>query len=260
MLKGLFHISDTPNLDILTPSLPAEDIINGESVWESRYAGFVTGKVGLPESSKCVCFAADLEADIAINPPRAGHGYIYIPKTTEVPRAIWQEVREELKDMLTTDFVSVKEYRFYMPVQVEAVGEVWVEGSKTRIDWYKSQSLPGNKFLMYHSTPMSNMLNIQKYGLIPRPAPHSTLWSPKDNVIYITSSIDIARDYAEQAYKMRKFRARAWIVFKIEYIEFPDEVFPDVDWGLPGTYYVKIPIPPENISLWGRVFIPKSIA
>jgi len=134
--RKLYHVSPVSNLEVLEPSMPAEDIINGEVVWDIRYAGFVSGKIGLPESSKCVCFAADLEATLAINALHNTRYYIYVPETNEVPRAIWKEVKEELKDVLTVDFVSVKEYRFYEPVKVKLVGEVWIGVSDNKIHWY----------------------------------------------------------------------------------------------------------------------------
>lgn len=134
--RKLYHVSPISNLKVLTPSMPKEDIINGEVVWDRRYAGFVSGKIGLPESSKCVCFAANLRATLAINALHDVQCYIYVPETNEVPRAIWEEVKEEFKDILTIDLISVKEYRFYKPVPVKLVGEALVSGSVTKVHWY----------------------------------------------------------------------------------------------------------------------------
>jgi len=137
--RKLYHVSHISNLKVLTPSMPKEDIINDEVVWDIRYAGFVSGKVGLPESSKCVCFAANLEATIAINALYGVLCYIYVPETDEVPRAIWKEVKEELKDILTIDIISVEEHRFYKPVPVRLVGEVLVGSPENKICWYSNQ-------------------------------------------------------------------------------------------------------------------------
>jgi len=153
--KKLYHVSPTPDLKILMPSMPAEDIINGEVIWDVRYAGFVSGKIGLPESSKCVCFAAKLKANLGINPPQDGYGYIYIPETNEVPRAIWKEVKEKFKDVLTVDLVSVKEYRFYKPVPIRLVGDVQIEGSDVRINWYPEQPKSRTRYHVFleHKEP-----------------------------------------------------------------------------------------------------------
>ena len=104
-------------------------------------------------------------------------------------------------------------------------------------------------FTMYHTSPMGNAVSIMKRGLIPRPSPHRTMWTPKEEATYLANSVIIAKDFADQAFKLRESDARAWGIFKIYYDDvFPDEMYPDLDWGVPGVYYVKKWIPPENIS------------
>lgn len=111
-------------------------------------------------------------------------------------------------------------------------------------------------FTMYHSTPMSRYTAIMKQGLTPRMSPHAHgLWSPKVPIIYLTDSVAIARDYANQAYAMRKTDARAWAIFEVTYDEFPNEVHVDLEWGLPGTYYVTIRIPPEHLRMVEQYFV-----
>lgn len=110
-------------------------------------------------------------------------------------------------------------------------------------------------FTKYHATPMSNVLNIMKYGLEPRPAPHKTMFTSTEKIVYLMSSIGIARDYADHLYKIRKSNAKAWGILKIEYDEFPDEVYQDLDWKLPGIYYVKRWIEPEHITFVERYFV-----
>jgi len=110
-------------------------------------------------------------------------------------------------------------------------------------------------FIMYHATPAANVYNILKYGLEPRPAKPTTLWTPSENVLYLTNSIDTAKEFADQSYKLRKSDSKAWGILLIEYDEFPDEVYPDLDWGIPGVYYVKRWIPPEHVTYVKRYFV-----
>ena len=108
-----------------------------------------------------------------------------------------------------------------------------------------------NKFVMYHISPVSNMLNILKNGLKPSLAFKESIksrWGPQEPVVYITDSIERTKDYAEQISEYYDIYGK-WAIFKIEYDEFPEEIHIDLLWGVPGTYYTTMAIPPEHISL-----------
>lgn len=102
-----------------------------------------------------------------------------------------------------------------------------------------------SKFTMYHATPKSNVGNILLNGLVPHPA----FVGDEFSAIYIADSVEKAKDYAEQAYSMGVSKEKEWAIFRIEYDEFPEEIHPDLQWGLPGTYYTTMQIPPEHLTL-----------
>ena len=100
------------------------------------------------------------------------------------------------------------------------------------------------KFVMYHATPMKDLGVIMSQGLIPQPAPRlESPWSPGGQVTYLANRLQIARDYAYQVDPEGQ-----WTFLKIEYDEFPGEIYPDLLWGLPGTYYTRAMIPAEHIT------------
>lgn len=99
-------------------------------------------------------------------------------------------------------------------------------------------------FIAYHATPDSNVNSILSYGLVP-----SIVFEGDEfSAIYMANDIEKVKDYAKQAYSMGVSSEKQWAVIKIQYDEFPGEVYPDLLWGLPGVHYVKVPIPPEHLE------------
>jgi hypothetical protein len=135
-MQELYHTSPQKGLSLLTPSMPAEDIING------RLVGKTMADPKLPKSSKSVSFAANLQRNLHYNPIHKG--YIYEPVTNEIPRAIWQESPISPSDANWADFRETQEYRFYKPVPVKIVGEFEMEptphGQEAVIKWYNKCS------------------------------------------------------------------------------------------------------------------------
>jgi hypothetical protein len=95
---------------------------------------------------------------------------------------------------------------------------------------------------VYHITPVVNLESIRRTGLI-----------PKRGRLYIATSPNIAKEFAHQAYLGfgdHKLRPEEWALLEIKYRgEFPFEFYPDMEWGIPGVYFINEPIPPEHIEL-----------
>ena len=136
MNPKLYHLSPKKNLTILDPELPAEDVINCRLMWADN---------GLPSTSKCVCFAEDLDQNFHCNP--IIKGYIYEPKTEEISRSIFTEIPEDPSEKDWCDFSLTKEHRYYKPVPVKMVGEFELkptpQGLRPHVKWYKEKGANG---------------------------------------------------------------------------------------------------------------------
>lgn len=146
---------------------------------------------------------------------------------------------------------NVYNYSNQLLGQVEArdAVEAWSEAAK-RYENILDVREWINRFVMFHTSPISNAQGILEYGLVPKLVPHQeSPWAPRDPVIYMANSKERVKDYAKQAYEMGKDVEIEWVIFKIEYAEFPEEIHQDLLWGLPGVYYTYMSIPPEHISL-----------
>lgn len=136
--------------------------------------------------------------------------------------------------------------------QVDAVDAVtaWSEARKKFDKVLDVRRIGG--FIMYHATPIKNLESIKQTGIrcsipeLPR-----TRWSPTKPTIYLANDIGHVLDYTEQSYEYYEMTDPKWAIFKIEYDEFPTEPHADLEWGVPGIYWVDIDIPPEHVSLFG---------
>lgn len=131
------------------------------------------------------------------------------------------------------------------------------EAARQKADRIVSNILPWRpRFIMYHASPASNAQSIAKYGIQAVLPPHQeSPWAPKIPVVYLSNSIAKSKEYAECAYQMGKTPETEWVVFKVEYDEFPEEIYSDLLWGLPGTYYTTVSIPSEYVTLVERFTI-----
>lgn len=114
------------------------------------------------------------------------------------------------------------------------------------------------RFEMYHASPAFRHADILRFGLKVRMPPfRRSFWQPTVPVLYLTSTVEIAKEYANHAYHMHKTNAVAWDIWRIvyEFGEFPIEPQPDLEWGLPGTYYITVPIPPEHVALLETYYV-----
>lgn len=129
----LYHLSPYKNLKRLKPSVPAEDIINCRLVPKIGDAD-----QSLPDTSKCVCFAENLDNNFHCNP--IIKGYIYEPVTNEKPRPIHKESNPNPMSEDWCSFSLTKEHRFYKPVPVKMVGEFELKptphGLEPEVKWY----------------------------------------------------------------------------------------------------------------------------
>lgn len=109
------------------------------------------------------------------------------------------------------------------------------------------------KFIMYHATPIKNLESVKQTGILRSiPKLPRTRWSPTKPTVYFADDVGHVIDYAEQTYEYYEMTDPKWAIFKIEYDEFPTEPHADLEWGLPGVYWVdNIDIPPEHVTLFG---------
>lgn len=136
--------------------------------------------------------------------------------------------------------------------QVEAVEavEAWSKAMRKFSNVLDVRQIKG--FVMYHATPIKNLELVKQIG-IRRSVPElpRTRLSPTKPVVYLTSMVGNAIDYAEQSDEYYLMTDHRWAIFKVDYDEFPTEPHADLEWGLPGVYWVDIDIPPEHVSLLG---------
>ena len=103
----LYHISPQPGIKRLYPHPPAEDVVNGELVWQDE-----------ADLTPCVCFARNLEQNLHCNPVAAG--FVYTPVAAIDVREFWNEI--PAGDFL--DSTLTKEVRSYVPVDVVCIGKI----------------------------------------------------------------------------------------------------------------------------------------
>ena len=101
---------------------------------------------------------------------------------------------------------------------------------------------------VYYITLATRHTVIEKQGVTPRMSPlRPGFWHPKGHVIYLADSIKTAKQYADKAYFMRYTDAKAWDVYEVVYEEFPPDMHGDYEWGIPGVFYITVPIARENL-------------
>ncbi len=156
----LFHISTTPALTVLSPSIPADDIINGV---------FVRGGIDvdtLPPETTCVSFSGNFVVNLKHMPSPGIVGYVYEPiynMLVEQPRLAYLEMTPEVKEErgIWADYDETLEHRFYSPVPVRMVGEVhWEVGITMRVVWYE-----GNRQLIVR--PFSGIVELKNDVEVP---------------------------------------------------------------------------------------------
>ena len=124
------HISRDPNLTILSPRMPQEDIINGKLEW------------GRKSAKPCVCLSlAPIEKLLEAEPLNSGFIYEAIreintehgPVLTFVYREIWKE-----EGVMESSLMQLsKEVRVYSDVAVRRIGSFkmkWDNGIKFEIE------------------------------------------------------------------------------------------------------------------------------
>ncbi len=114
-------------------------------------------------------------------------------------------------------------------------------------------TLPAAPFTMYHASPSFNRDSILSTGLW-RNNRYPGIF--KTERIYIADSEEIVTDFAEQTNAIEGLPEAEWSIFVIEYEEFPDELYPDPEWGIPGVYYVERDVPPDHLRLVRDITLP----
>jgi len=112
-------------------------------------------------------------------------------------------------------------------------------------------------FKMYYAAPASRYNEIMKDGINLRPPPFKRgMFSPVTSVIYLCSSIEIAQDYCNKAYKTKKSNAVAWQIWEVTYPDpLPMALHPDTEWMMMGIYYVVEGICKEHVHLVKEHFV-----
>ncbi len=122
----VFHLTPTEGLEVLRPSQPAEDIIDGCLVWQDDAPGPLR---------PCVCFGESPEKILWGNPCIKGVIYMIAPDEDVTDARNFGEEARTLDEFL--DSVRIGEVRFYRPVRVVEVGTFEMvptrEGLKSRI-------------------------------------------------------------------------------------------------------------------------------
>ena len=134
-------------------------------------------------------------------------------------------------------------------VDSQQVGEVWTHTFRSKVPYVRKVE---PRFVMYHATPVKNLELVKQSG-IRRSIPElpRTRLSPTEPTVYFADDVGNVIDYAEQSWEYHRMADPKWAIFKIEYDEFPTEPHADLEWGLPGVYWVDIDIPPEHVELYG---------
>ena len=121
----MLHLSKRNDLKILIPSHPAEDIIDGEIIWDVEEKELF---------KKCVCFGLADVKDILIDIPLS-FGYIY---ESSEPITEYREFYKEAEGKQELSQHS-KEIRVYRDVPVKKIGEfktIYNNGLDYRIKYY----------------------------------------------------------------------------------------------------------------------------
>lgn len=126
----IYHLSASEDLNILVPSMPAEEIKDGKIVWEMDER--------FPDESKAACFGINVEKILEHNPIKKG--FIYAPKSKDT-KGFRRFYAEAIETEEWLDSVVVGEVRAYKPVEVIKVGEFEMiatkQGLKPKLKWYK---------------------------------------------------------------------------------------------------------------------------